>query len=73
MQNGFSKRFNGSYRRDVVDAYVFFELYEIRQLTNAWMEEYNTCRPHEILGNATPREWAQRCQAIVGKEAEITV
>jgi len=59
MQNGFIERFNGSYRREILDAYVFFELYEVRELTNRWMEEYNTCRPHEGLGNATPQEWAQ--------------
>lgn len=56
MQNGFIERFNGSYRRDILNAYVFFELYEVRQLTTRWMEEYNTCRPHESLGNAKPKE-----------------
>jgi putative transposase len=61
MQNGYIERFNGTYRRDILDAYVFFELYEVRQLTHAWIEEYNTCRPHESLGNATPGEWAKRC------------
>jgi len=60
MQNGYIERFNGRYRRDVLDAYIFFEIYEVRQLTHTWIEEYNTCRPHESLGNATPREWAQR-------------
>jgi len=73
MQNGFIERFNGSYRRDVLDAHVFFELYEVRQLTHTWIEEYNTCRPHESLGNATPREWAQRCQDVMRKEPETTV
>lgn len=61
MQNGYIERFNGSYRREILDAYVFFDLWEVRQLTNRWIEEYNTCRPHEGLGNATPREWAQEC------------
>lgn len=73
MQNGYIERFNGSYRRDILDAYVFFELYEVRQLTNSWIEEYNTSRPHESLGNATPREWAQRWQDIMRKEPETTV
>jgi putative transposase len=61
MQNGFIERFNGSYRREILDAYVFFDLWEVRQLSSRWIEEYNTCRPHEGLGNATPKEWAQGC------------
>ena len=57
MQNGFIERFNGTYRRDVLDAYVFFELYEVRDLTEKWKDEYNNRRPHEALQNMTPNEW----------------
>ncbi len=57
MQNGFIGRFNGSYRREVPDAYLFLGLEEARELTEQWMEEYNTRRPHEALGNLTPKEW----------------
>jgi putative transposase len=56
MQNGFIERFNGSYRREILDAYVFFELHEVRKLTAEWMDEYNNRRPHEGLNNATPIE-----------------
>jgi len=57
MQNGYIERFNASYRREILDAYLFFDLEEVRQLTSQWMEEYNTRRPLEALGNLTPREW----------------
>lgn len=57
MQNGYIERFNGSYRREILDAYLFFNLEEVRQLTESWMEEYNTQRPHEALGNLTPSQW----------------
>lgn len=55
--SGFIERFNGSYRREVLDAYLFLELEEVRELMEQWMEEYNTRRPHEALGNLTPSEW----------------
>jgi putative transposase len=59
MQNGYIERFNRLYREAVLDAYMFFDLDQVR-LTAEWIEEYNTCRPHESSGNATPQEWAQR-------------
>lgn len=63
MQNGFIERFNGSYRREILDAYVFFELHEVRKLTAEWMDEYNNRRPHEGLSNATPKEWLDRIRS----------
>ena len=56
MQNGYIERFNRLYREAVLDAYLFFELDQIRQLTIEWMEEYNNRRPHESLNNQTPNE-----------------
>lgn len=60
MQNGFIERFNGTYRREILDAYIFFELYEVRRLTENWIIEYNHNRPHEALGNKTPAEWKEQ-------------
>lgn len=62
MQNGFIERFNGSYRREVLDAYAFFDLEEVRDQTNQWIIEYNTKRPHESLNNMTPLEFKQQFQ-----------
>ena len=63
MQNGFIERFNGSYRKEILDAYVFFELNVVRTLTLQWIEEYNNRRSHEGLGNATPREWLEKLKS----------
>lgn len=60
MQNGFIERFNGSYRTEILNAYLFFDLYDVRKLTEQWMEEYNCRRPHEGLQGATPNEWNER-------------
>jgi putative transposase len=60
MQNGYIERFNRLYREAVLDAYLFFDLDQVRQLTAEWMEEYNLRRPHESLNNLTPDEWNKR-------------
>jgi putative transposase len=60
MQNGYIERFNGTYRKELLDAYVFFELNEVRELTETWIKEYNTQRPHEALNNLTPMEWLKQ-------------
>jgi putative transposase len=69
MQNGFIERFNGSYRREILDAYVFFELHEVRKITAEWMDEYNNRRPHEGLDNATPKEWLEKIRSDNGANA----
>lgn len=56
MQNGFIERFNGSYRKEVLNAYAFFELNEVRMITEQWIEEYYYRRPHDALQNTTPNE-----------------
>jgi putative transposase len=57
MQNGFIERFNRSYREAVLDMFVFQSLDEVREQTEKWLREYNEERPHESLGNMTPREY----------------
>ena len=57
-QNSYVERFNGTYRREILDFYIFQTLSEVQEITERWVKEYNEERPHESLGNLTPREYA---------------
>lgn len=63
IQNSIIERFNGSYRRAVLDAYIFRTLNDVREQTEAWMIDYNECRPHESLDDMTPMEYRQKRKA----------
>ena len=53
-QNAYIERFNRTFREEVLDAYVFDTVEEVREITERWLEEYNTIRPHEALQGLTP-------------------
>lgn len=57
-QNAYIERFNGSFRRDILNAYVFKSLNELRNITEEWMYDYNYNRPHKSLNYKTPIEYA---------------
>jgi len=57
-QNAYIERFNRTYREEVLDAYLFEDLEEVRTITERWLEDYNTIRPHEALQGLPPRQFA---------------
>lgn len=54
QQNAYVERCNGSIRRELLNAYVFRTVAEVRQKAEEWMIDYNSHRPHEALNNKTP-------------------
>lgn len=57
MQNAYIERCNGSIRRELLNAYVFKSMEEVRCQAEEWMKDYNFNRPHEALSNKTPNEF----------------
>ena len=44
-----SKRFNRTYRDEILNMYVFKTLNDVREITDNWIREYNQERPHDHL------------------------
>ena len=58
-QNAFVERFNGTYRRGVLDKYIFENIHQVREQTQDWMYDYNHYRPHDGLGRLSPIKYAE--------------
>ena len=62
-QNAYIERFNRMYREEVVSAYLFEDLDQVREITWEWMWEYNEERPHDALGKIPPAVYRRALEA----------
>ena len=70
-QNGYVERFNRTYRKEILDAYLFDSLDQVRYLTEEWIHEYNNERPHEALGGLPPAIYRQKKSNFRAREASL--
>ena len=56
QQNGFIERCNGNIRRELLNAYVFKTLDEVRLKAEEYMVDYNYHRPHKALNYRAPAD-----------------
>ena len=59
-QNAYVERFNGNIRRELLNAYVFYSLDEVRSKAEEWMNDYNNLRPHKSLGYIPPTMYTEK-------------
>lgn len=59
-QNGYIERFNRTYREEVLDMNLFYDIDHVQAITDEWLIKYNSKRPHESLGNLTPLQFSEK-------------
>ena len=52
-----------TFRHEVLDAYVFESLDQVREISAQWMQEYNEERPHDALARVPPATYRAQIPA----------
>lgn len=71
-QNAYIERFNRTYRTEVLDAYLFESLQQVKDITQEWMHQYNHERPHDSLGGIPPCLFMQRLTTAANSSNQMS-
>ena len=63
-QNAYVERFNRLFREDILDAYLFNTIEQVRNQSDRWRADYNDNHPHKSLGKISPNQF----KTLVNKE-----
>lgn len=61
-QNAYIERFNRTYREEVLNAHLFHDLDQVREITWLWMNDYNEERPHNATDRIPPTHYRKRIE-----------
>ena len=59
-QNAFIERFNRTFLQEILNAYLFDDIEQVREITEAWLKAYNEERPHKALGGLSPKSYREQ-------------
>jgi putative transposase len=71
-QNAYIERYNRSYRTEVLNAWLFASLDQVREVTSEWIRAYNEERPHDALRNLPPTVFRERLSAREKSTSELS-
>lgn len=60
MQNAYVERFNRHFREDVLDAYIFDHIRDVKQHAENWRQDYNHYHPHKSLMGMSPVQFKKK-------------
>ena len=72
-QNAYIERFNRTYRDEVLGAYLFEDLHQVRFETERFIWKYNNVRPHDSLQNITPRAFLLKCGKLSAAKPTLSI
>jgi putative transposase len=71
-QNAYIERFNRTFRHEVLDAYIFESLRQVREITRTWIHDYNEERPHDSLGKLPPAMFRRQTENVRNSTFELS-